>query len=81
VLIPDLQNCFFVLIYELLNQAQLMVGETPRSFNPDRIKPKLRRRTISADVNMGRLIPLSRVEEELVWPNIVKFGHSSIPSN
>jgi hypothetical protein len=52
-----------------------MIAESSRSFNPNRIKPELRRRAISTDVNMGWLISLSRVEKELVWPDVIKLGH------
>ena len=75
VLIPALHDCFPVFFYEFLNRSQLMIAESSRSFNANRIKPELRRRAVSTDVNIGWLISLSRVEKELVWPNVIKLGH------
>ena len=57
-----------------------MISESSRSFNPNRMKPEFRGGAISTDVNMGWLTPLSRVEEQPVWPDVVELRHS-IPPN
>ena len=57
-----------------------MISESSRSINPNRMKPEFRGCAISTDVNMGGLIPLSRVEKQPVWPDVVELGHS-IPPN
>lgn len=53
-----------MLSHEFMNATDFLTRNPTAFLQPDRIKPKLRHLVFTFDMNVGGLIPITRIEEE-----------------
>jgi hypothetical protein len=64
IFIPAPQQAFSILLHEFLDPVDLCSAESPAILKSDGIKPELGFIAFTLNVNMGRLITITRVTKE-----------------
>jgi hypothetical protein len=64
-----------VVVEESLDAPNLCTRKSSVALQSDRVKPELRQLVIMLNMNMGRLITISCVKKEPVWPDSENGWH------
>jgi hypothetical protein len=75
--IPPPQKAFSVFLYEPLYPIDFSSAETPAVLKPDRIKPEFGLILVALNVNVRRLITVTRIKEESVRTTDQDSWHDS----
>src|SRR5262245_46341155 len=76
-LIPTLQKSLLMIQDDLKDLIELLGGETSAPLQVDWIEPELRLAIVTPYMDVRRLIPVARVEEEAIRSGAENSGHRS----
>jgi hypothetical protein len=72
---PAFQQPLLLLLYEFQDPIDFFSGEPETAFQQDRIEPNFRLVVFAFHMDMGRLIPVTRIEEKPVGSRSQYGGH------
>jgi hypothetical protein len=72
---PAFQQPLLLLLYQFQDSIDFLSGEPETAFQQDRIEPNFRLVVFAFHMDMGRLIPVTRIEEKPVGSRSQYGGH------